>query len=150
MTDLEKELGKAELRIAEGERRITRQMMLIEELRADGHDVTHAETALEALQHTLEAWNSQRDAVLAVIRRLEQEELPPTTKANAPRCLARTRSGRECQSPAVKGKRRCRMHGGTNPCAPKGNRNAWKHGGRSAEAIATARYLKMIGKILDA
>jgi uncharacterized protein YjcR len=23
---------------------------------------------------------------------------------------------------------RCRMHGGTSPGAPKGNRNAWKHG----------------------
>ena len=46
----------------------------------------------------------------------------------APRCLAKTRSGGECQSPAVKGKRRCRMHGGTNPGAPKGNRNAFKHG----------------------
>ena len=29
------------------------------------------------------------------------------------------------QSPAVKGKRRCRMHGGTNAGAPKGNRNAY-------------------------
>lgn len=46
----------------------------------------------------------------------------------APRCLAKTRSGGECQSPAVKGKRRCRMHGGTNSGAPKGNRNAFKHG----------------------
>ncbi len=26
------------------------------------------------------------------------------------------------------------MHGGTNPGAPKGNRNAWKHGDRSTEA----------------
>ncbi|WP_420854259.1 hypothetical protein [Sphingopyxis granuli] len=32
----------------------------------------------------------------------------------------------------MKGKRRCRMHGGTNPGAPEGNRNAWRHGGRSA------------------
>jgi uncharacterized protein YjcR len=27
---------------------------------------------------------------------------------------------------------RCRMHGGTSPGAPKGNRNAWKHGKYSA------------------
>ncbi|MFN5084089.1 MAG: HGGxSTG domain-containing protein [Novosphingobium sp.] len=33
-------------------------------------------------------------------------------------CQARTRSGTECQSPAVRGKRRCRMRGGTNPGAP--------------------------------
>lgn len=67
----------------------------------------------------------------------------------APRCLARTRKGTECQSPAVNGKRRCRMHGGTNPGAPKGNRNAWKHGGRSAETLAAACYLKAIAKLVS-
>ena len=53
------------------------------------------------------------------------------------RCRARTRRGTECQSPAMPNGR-CRMHGGTNPGAPKGNRNAWKHGGRSAEAMQAA------------
>ena len=37
---------------------------------------------------------------------------------------------------------RCRMHGGTNPGAPMGNRNAWKHGGRSAEAEEAARFIR--------
>jgi hypothetical protein len=32
---------------------------------------------------------------------------------------------------------RCRMHGGTNPGAPKGNRNAFKHGRYTAEAVAS-------------
>ena len=32
---------------------------------------------------------------------------------NSPRSLARTRSASPCQAPAVKGKARCRMHGGT-------------------------------------
>ena len=31
------------------------------------------------------------------------------------------------------------MHGGCSPGAPKGNRNAYKHGHYSAEAIATRR-----------
>ncbi len=56
----------------------------------------------------------------------------------APRCGARTRSGRPCRSPAVRGQRRCRMHGGTNPGAPRGNRNAYRHGFYS-EALAEAR-----------
>ena len=30
---------------------------------------------------------------------------------NAPRCLAKTRKGLPCKDPAVRGKRRCRMHG---------------------------------------
>jgi len=34
---------------------------------------------------------------------------------------------------------RCRMHGGMSPGAPKGNKNAFKHGHYTAEAIATRR-----------
>lgn len=30
---------------------------------------------------------------------------------------------------------RCKMHGGKSTGAPKGNRNSWKHGRYSAEAI---------------
>ena len=32
----------------------------------------------------------------------------------------------------------CRMHGAAGG-APRGNRNAWKHGARSAEALALKR-----------
>lgn len=47
----------------------------------------------------------------------------------SPRCGAKTRSGRPCASPAVKGKRRCRMHGcAVGSGAPLGNQNAVKHG----------------------
>jgi hypothetical protein len=34
---------------------------------------------------------------------------------------------------------RCRMHGGLSPGAPKGNKNAFKHGRYTAEAIARRR-----------
>jgi hypothetical protein len=48
---------------------------------------------------------------------------------SSPRCGARTRSGGYCQSPAVQGKHRCRMHGGAaGSGAPLGNKNAFKHG----------------------
>jgi hypothetical protein len=58
------------------------------------------------------------------------------------RCRARTRSGKPCQSPAVNGKRRCRMHGGASESgAPIGNKNAWRHGHYTAEAIARRREL---------
>ncbi len=56
----------------------------------------------------------------------------------APRCRARTRRGSLCQSPAMKNGR-CRMHGGMSPGAPKGNKNALKHGRYTAEAIARRR-----------
>lgn len=41
------------------------------------------------------------------------------------------------------------MHGGTNPGAPKGNRNAWKHGARSAKAEDAARYLKAMARLTN-
>ncbi len=56
------------------------------------------------------------------------------------RCRARTRRGNPCQSPAMKNGR-CRMHGGMSPGAPKGNKNALKHGRYTAEAIARRRSI---------
>jgi uncharacterized protein YjcR len=61
----------------------------------------------------------------------------------SPRCGARTRKGSECQSPAMPNGR-CRMHGGKSPGAPRGNRNAWKHGHYSAEAIALRRLIRRL------
>jgi glucans biosynthesis protein len=61
----------------------------------------------------------------------------------SPRCGAKTRRGTPCQAPAVKGKKRCRMHGGApGSGAPKGNKNALKHGYYTAEAIALRRQLR--------
>lgn len=53
-------------------------------------------------------------------------------------CGAKTRSGQPCKSAPVKGKKRCRMHGGAQGSgAPMGNQNALKHG-----------YYSMINKFL--
>jgi hypothetical protein len=61
----------------------------------------------------------------------------------SPRCGARTRAGSACQSPAVSGKRRCRMHGGAKGSgAAAGNRNALKHGRYSHEAIEFRRRMQ--------
>jgi glucans biosynthesis protein len=56
----------------------------------------------------------------------------------SPRCGAKTRKGMPCQCPAMPNGR-CRIHGGVSPGAPKGNRNALKHGLYSAEAVANRR-----------
>ena len=50
---------------------------------------------------------------------------------NAPRCGSKTKryNGRPCPSPAVRGKKRCRIHGGGKGSgAQRGNTNALKHG----------------------
>jgi glucans biosynthesis protein len=75
--------------------------------------------------------------------------IEPANLANSPRCGAKTRSGGECRSPAVRGRRRCRLHGGTSPGAPKGNRNAWKHGNRSAEAEQQLKILRAADRDLQ-
>lgn len=63
----------------------------------------------------------------------------------SPRCGAKTRKGTACRAPAVAGKRRCRMHGGAaGTGAPKGNRNALKHGLYTREAIAMRRELAQL------
>ena len=58
------------------------------------------------------------------------------------RCGANTRFRKPCQSPAVRGKKRCRMHGGASGSgAPPGNKNAQKHGHYTREAITERRQL---------
>ena len=63
----------------------------------------------------------------------------------APRCGARTRSGGTCCAPVVRGKRRCRIHGGksTGPRTPEGQersrRARWKHGRYYREDQEAAR-----------
>jgi hypothetical protein len=58
---------------------------------------------------------------------------------------ARTQAGRPCQARPVKGKRRCRRHGGlsTGPRTPEGlersQRARWKHGRFSKAAIDARR-----------
>ncbi len=45
-------------------------------------------------------------------------------------------------APAVNGKKRCRMHGGTNPGAPAGPANGnWRHGLYSREMLQMRREL---------
>ena len=58
------------------------------------------------------------------------------------RCGAKTRAGTPCRSPSVHGKRRCRMHGGAaGSGAPRGNKNALKHGRYTREAIAERKHV---------
>jgi hypothetical protein len=71
----------------------------------------------------------------------------------APRCAAKSkRSGLQCQAPAMRGKRVCRIHGGKSPGAPCGHLHGrYVHGRQTRDAqnaqkevrdlIRTARQL---------
>jgi uncharacterized protein YjcR len=68
----------------------------------------------------------------------------------SPRCGARSqRSGKPCRSPAMKNGR-CRMHGGKSPGAPRGNRNALKHGNYTAKAIGSRREISQLLRSMKA
>ena len=61
----------------------------------------------------------------------------------SPRCGAKTRNGGSCRAPAVKGKKRCRMHGGAKGSgAPRGNANAVTHGAFTKKAIERRASLR--------
>ena len=63
----------------------------------------------------------------------------------SPRCGAKTRSGGACRSPAVHGRKRCRMHGGARGSgAPRANQNARKHGLFSRDTIAERRQIQAL------
>jgi hypothetical protein len=62
-----------------------------------------------------------------------------------PRCGARTRRATPCKAPAM-ANGRCRMHGGASTGAPKGNKNALKHGHYTAEAIAFRRDIARLAR----
>lgn len=61
------------------------------------------------------------------------------------RCGARTRSGSSCQCPTVRGRNRCRLHGGLSPGAPLGTKNGnYVDGSYTAEAIGERRWAKSL------
>ena len=63
----------------------------------------------------------------------------------SPRCGARIRAGGSCRSPAVRGKKRCRMHGGApGSGAPRANQNARQHGLFTRVAIAERKRIQAL------
>ncbi|WP_099512719.1 HGGxSTG domain-containing protein [Microvirga ossetica] len=64
----------------------------------------------------------------------------------APRCGARTRAGTLCQSPAVNGKTRCRMHGGAIGSGnARGTRNSnYRHGAFTCEEIKKRKSVRAV------
>jgi hypothetical protein len=63
----------------------------------------------------------------------------------SPRCGAKIRSGGLCRSRAVRGRKRCRMHGGApGSGAPRANQNARKHGLFTRDAIAERKQVQAL------
>jgi hypothetical protein len=63
----------------------------------------------------------------------------------APRCGAKTRKGTPCRCPAVRGRARCRIHGGLSPGAPRGDGNGnFKNGYWTSEAVQERRWVRQM------
>ena len=61
------------------------------------------------------------------------------------RCGARTPGGMPCQRPAIRGRKRCRLHGGLSPGAPRGPKNGnFQNGDWTAEAIEERKWLRSL------
>jgi hypothetical protein len=74
---------------------------------------------------------------------LDDRSAQPAQLANAPRCGARTRAGAACQRPAIRDRKRCRLHGGLSPGAPLGTKNGnYRNGYWTAEAIQERKWAR--------
>src|SRR5271169_773659 len=60
-------------------------------------------------------------------------------------CGAQTRIGSACRRPPVVGRKRCRLHGGLSPGAPRGLKNGnFKTGDWTTDAIAEREWLRSL------
>jgi len=65
----------------------------------------------------------------------------------APRCTAKSkRTGKPCNAPAVRGWSVCRMHGARGGAKAGALHPNWKHGGRSADAVALRKFVNALSR----
>jgi glucans biosynthesis protein len=76
---------------------------------------------------------------------MKEDETRRGDLGRAPTCGARTRAGGPCQRPPIRGRRRCRLHGGLSPGAPRGARNGnFTNGDWTFEAIEERKWLRSL------
>jgi hypothetical protein len=79
------------------------------------------------------------------INPMKEDETRLGDPRRAPKCGAKTRAGTPCQRPAIHGRKRCRLHGGLSPGAPRGAKNGnFRDGDWTAEAIEERKWLRSL------
>jgi hypothetical protein len=77
--------------------------------------------------------------------RRDAEVQQPLNPERVPTCGAKTGAEKLCQRPAIEGRKRCRLHGGLSPGAPRGfNNGNFKNGDWTAEAIEERKWLRSL------
>jgi hypothetical protein len=133
-------------------RTFTAQTEALAKLRRGGNQMVrvehvHVHAGGQAIVGNIAHTGGRGRANKVMINPMQPERImtkPDVSRLNqSPRCGAKTRSGSRCQSPAVTGRRRCRMHGGAKGSgAPKGQANGnYRHGGLTCEAIHERRSI---------
>ena len=64
-------LNESDTHIADTETRITKQEILLEQLRRDGHDTKEAERLLRTARESLEAMQQHRSAIVDVLSKID-------------------------------------------------------------------------------
>ena len=63
-------------------------------------------------------------------------------------CGAKTRKGTPCQRVPLRGRKRCRLHGGLSPGAPRGTSNGnYKNGYWTADAVQERKWVREMIKV---
>jgi hypothetical protein len=79
------------------------------------------------------------------INPMDHHETRPENLGRTTACGAKTRAGTPCQRSPMPGRRRCRLHGGLSPGAPRGPRNGnFKKGDWTTEAIEERKWLRSL------
>jgi glucans biosynthesis protein len=90
-------------------------------------------------------WVQTQGAVKICRQPMGQDLIHEISPRLDPRCGALTRAGTACQRPAMHGRRRCRLHGGLSPGAPRGMENGnFRNGNWTAEAVEERRWLRSL------
>jgi hypothetical protein len=123
------------------------QMSALKEYRSKGEQkmtIQHVHVA-EGGQAIVGNVNAPTEGIGA--RKKSEDQPHALGYAPGVRCHAKSkRSGLRCQAPAVRWSSVCRMHGAGGG-APKGNRNAMKHGGFTTETLALKREIQALARL---
>jgi hypothetical protein len=86
-----------------------------------------------------------------VVEKIEVNPMSQTYETNignlpgVMRCGAKTRAGTPCQCPAMKDRKRCRIHGGLSPGAPRGAANGnYRDGYWTHEAVEERKFIRSL------
>ena len=110
--------------------------------------IGHKRTSLDALYIFDEAWQLRCEAFAKVSDHVAQLLARAAAEGKGVPGATRTRAGTACQRPALRGRHRCRLHGGLSPGAPRGMENGnFRNGNWTAEAIEERRWLRSLVSI---